>query len=425
LTWPAANGATDYIVQVSVNGGGYSGVETTSTRDRTYSGLTRGSTYRYRIFSRNGGGTSPTARESDSVFIPFPPPPRPNNVYLTKTKRDIRVTYDASSPPAGTTILNYEIEIRADGGSYGSRRTDNGGGETYTNLNPGSTYQARVRAIGQGGASDWRESGTSTISSPPSTPSSIEAERIPTTRNVFVELGTSTAASDVTISGYEFQRRESTNNGLTWGAWGSSVTTDTTNRTTTYTNLNVLSTYEFRGRALSDFNPGGFIVSAPIFIPGIPNPPQKVDATRYGTSILVIIFPPTSDNGSPLTSYTLQRRVSDGRDLIWSDWLTYERSSAQGSNETSPLATVFLDDANIDLQKTYQYRALATNAEGDSESYTESDTVYIPKVVNIYERDSRSFRDPIDYKRYDATMGGWIGLNIAKKFVGGQWVELD
>jgi hypothetical protein len=282
-----------------------------------------------------------------------------------------------------------------------------------------------VRAIGQGGASGWRESNTVTISSPPSIPSSIEAERIPTTRNVFVELGTSTAASDVTISGYEFQRRESTNNGLTWGAWGSSVTTDTTNRTTTYTNLNVLYTYEFRGRALSDFNPGGFVVSAPIFIPGIPNPPQKVDATRYGTSILVIIFPPTSDNGSPLTGYTLQRRVSDGRDLIWSDWLTYERSSAQGSNETSPLATVFLDDANIDLQKTYQYRALATNAEGDSESYTESDTVYIPKVVNIYERDPRSFRDPIDYKRYDATMGGWVGLNIAQKFTNGEWVDLD
>jgi hypothetical protein len=412
VTWPSSSGATGYDVDRSQNGGGYSRVSSnTSSRDITYGSLDRGSTYRFRVFARNAGGSSPTARESDSVLVPFPPPSTPPSATATKTKRDVRITFSASTPPSGTTILNYEIEIRENGGSYGSRRTDNGGGETYTNLNPGSTYQGRVRAIGEGGASGWRETNTVAISPPPSIPASITLTR--SFRNVFVELGQSTAASDVTISGYEIQRRESFNGGATWGAWGDTRATNTTVRNTTYSGLTATTTQQFRGRATSDFEAGDWRTSDPFFIPGIPDPPSQVLALQQGASIQVIPVAPLSDGGSPILTYTIEKRISDDLGQSWTEW--GNQVIVPGNNP------VYLYEG-LELQKTYQFRALATNGEGNSESFTESNTVYLPVIVRIFE--GGQFRLPADYKRYDEEIGAWIGLSTYKRFFDNQWVDL-
>lgn len=413
VTFPASNGASGYNIDRSENGGGYSRItNNTSSRDINYGGLNRGSTYQFRVFAINSGGSSPTARESNSVQVPFPPPSTPPSATATKTKRDVRITFGASSAPSGTSILNYEIEIRADGGSYGSRRTDNGSGETYSNLNPGSTYQGRVRAIGQGGASDWRESNTVTISPPPTVPSNILRTR--SGRDVFVELGTSTAASDVTISGYTIQRRESFNNGATWGAWGDQRSFTTTDRTTTYTNLVAETTQQFRGRAESDFNSSDWRTSETLFIPGIPDPPSQVFAFREGAAVFVVIAAPVSDGGAPVLTYTIEKRISDDSEQTWSEWAV---------PVTIPFAQPSYLYDDLELQKTYQFRALATNSEGNSESFTESEPVYLPAIMRIY--DGNEFRLPGNYKRYSEEVGDWVGLRISRRYFNGQWVELE
>jgi hypothetical protein len=415
VTWPAANGATSYNVDRSENGGGYVRVSSgTTSRDITYGSLNRGSSYVFRVFSLNDGGSSPTARDSNSVQIPFPPPSAPSSASISKNKRDVTISLGTASTPSGTTISSYEIEIRASGGSYGSRRSvsPSSRATTYTGLTPGVTYQGRGRAINEGGAGDWRETGTVTISSPPSIPASISATR--SFRNVFVDLGISTAANDVTISGYEIQRRESTNAGATWGAWGSSVITSTTDRTTTYTNLNALSTYQFRGRALSDFNPGEFRTSDAIFIPGFPDPPQQVLALQEGASVRVILTTPISDGGTPILTYRIEKRVSQDFGVTWSNW---EDPVVIPGNEP-----VYLYES-LTLQRTYQFRALSTNSEGDSESFTESNSVYLPAIVKI--RDEGVFRLPSDYKRYDEDIGAWIGLSTYKRYFNGEWFDLE
>jgi hypothetical protein len=415
VTWPASNGATSYDVDRRQDGGSYSRVTSgTTSRDITYT-LTQGPTYQFRVFSRNSAGQSPTARESDSVFLP-PPPPRPSSATATKTKRDVRITFPASTPPPGTTIIEYQIEIKENNGSFGNRRIDNGGGETYTNLNPGSTYQGRVRAIGEGGASDWRESNTVTISSPPTQPSFIIIERPIPTKNVNVFLGASSAASDVTISAYEIQRRESLNGGSTWGDWGETRTTNTTDRTTVYTNLNSYSTYQFRGRALSDFNPSAYRTSETILIPGIPDAPSQVLAILFGTEILLAISNPIFDGGAPILSYTVERRESLDRGVSWSPWEIFQ--------VLEPPVQSYLDSTVL-LQKTYQYRVFSTNEQGDSATITGSNSVYVPRILQVYDSGPRTFRNPLLYKRYDATVGIWFGLNISKKYIDGQWVDLD
>ena len=414
VTWPAANGATGYNVDRSENGGGYTRVSSnTALRDITYGSLTRGSTYVFRVFSLNAGGSSPTARESDSVSIPLPPPSAPSSASISKDKRDVTISLGTATAPAGTTISSYEIEIRSSGGSYGSRRTvsTSSRSTTYTGLNPGVTYQGRGRAVGTGGAGDWRETGTVTISPPPTAPSTISAIR--SFRSVAVALGTSTAASDVTISGYEIQRRDSTNGGATWGAWGNVRTTNLTDRTTTYTGLIPLSTYEFRGAAQSDFGLGAFSTSAPIFIPDFPNPPQQVLALQEGASVRVIVTAPTFDGGAPVLTYRIEKRVSDDFGSNWEDW---------GDSITIPANEPVYLYSGLELQRTYQFRALATNSEGDSEAFTESNAVYLPVIVRILE--DGQFRLPGDYKRYDEGIGTWIGLSTYKRYFNGVWTDL-
>ena len=417
VTWPAANGATGYDVDRSENGGGFTRVTSnTSSRDITYGNLNRGSTYVFRVFSRNSAGSSPTARSSNSVFIPFPPPSAPSSASISRNFRDVTISLGTASAPAGTSISSYEIEIRVAGGSYGSRRSvsTSNRSTTYTNLTPGTTYQGRGRAIGTGGAGPWRETGTVSIPPPPSAPSSVSVNRV--RRSVTVTSAQSSVQSgEVVISQYRFQRRESRNGGVTWITdWGNDLISNTTNRVVTFENLNPDSTYQFRARAESNFGPSAYTNSPTVLIPGLPDPPSQVIALQLGANAFVTVGAPAFDGGAPILTYTLQRRSSNDFGTTWSDW---------GDTILIPGSTSVYLYESLELLKTYQFRALATNEEGNSESFTESNTIYLPAIVRI--REGNEFRLPNDYKRYDESIGDWIGLSTYKRYFNGQWVDLE
>jgi len=338
-------------------------------------------------------------------------PTQPSSISTSVSGRDIRVQAGTSGSDGGASISSYTIQMSVNGGAYGSNR--NTRDTTYTNLTPGSTYRFRVYANNKNGSSSAAVSGTTTIVLPPNPPSSITPIR--ERRSVTVTLGESSVPdSSVVISGYTIQRRESLNNGVTWGAWGDSRSTDTINRVTTYENLGSTTTQQFRGRAESNFGPGEFTTSDPIFIPGIPDPPQQVLALQQGAAVQVIVTAPTSDGGAPILTYRIEKRISENFGDTWSAW---EDPVVIPGNEP-----VYLYESLV-LQKTYQFRAFATNEEGDSESPTESNSVYLPAIVRI--RDEGVFRLPSDYKRYDENIGAWIGLSTYKRYFNGQWVNLE
>lgn len=366
-------------------------------------------------------GSADTGNNSFRLTTYERAPSTPSSISTSRNVRAITVTVGASSD-AGAGISRYRIQKRQlpPGGSYSSygdditTTTSNRVG-TYTGLLPEYTYQFRARAEGPGGNSGWRESGTTVIPDAATAPASISLLR--NLRTVEVTLGTSTPleASTITINSYTIQRRESTNGGATWGAWGGTLTADA-NRKALFTGLNAESTYQFRGRANTDLGSSDYTTSESIFIPGNPDPPSDVLAMLYGTAVMVVIFAPTEDGGAPVTSYTVEIRESLDKGLTYSEW-TFDRTTAAASS------SFIKEDAVIGT--TYQYRVYASNSEGDSESPTTSEEVYIPKIVQIYDLATASFRNPFDYKRYDDTLEDWIGLSIAKKYVGGQWIDLE
>lgn len=365
-------------------------------------------------------GSADTGNNSFKLTTYERAPSTPSSISVSRNIRDITVSLGASSD-AGAGITRYRIQKRQlpPGGSYsawGDDRTTTTSDRTttYTSLLPDYTYQFRGRAEGPGGNSDWRTSGETVMPNAATAPSSISTIR--TLRSVEVTLGASTPLSnDITINSYTIQRRESTNGGSTWGAWGGVLTADV-NRKATFTGLNSESTYQFRGRANTDLGSSAYTTSGSIFIPGNPDPPSEVLAILYGTAVLVIIYAPTSDGGAPVLTYTVQKRESLDKGATWSDWTT---------DRIIPAASASFIEEDADIGTTYQYQVFASNEQGDSESATQSDEVYIPRIVRIYNSETASFRNPFDYKRYDATMDSWVGLSIAKKYSNGEWVDLD
>lgn len=364
-------------------------------------------------------GSADTGNRSFRLTTYEREPSTPSSISTTRNVRSVTVSLGASSD-SGAGIDRYRIQRRqaAPGGSYGSWGNDrttstSNRTTTYTGLLPEYSYQFRGRAEGPGGNSGYRTSGTTVIPDAATVPS-ISVER--TLRTVQVSLGTSTVLdSGITIESYTTQRRESTDGGINFGSWGNTLTADS-NRQTLYTGLNSESTYQFRGRANTNLGSSDYATSAGVFIPGLPDPPADVIAILYGTAILVIIQAPTNDGGAPVLSYTIQKRESLDNGATWSDWELYDVTEAESSS--------FLDE-EVSLQQSYQYRVFATNEEGDSEFPRDSDEVYIPRLVRIYDISTRAFRNPSDYRRYDDTLEQWVGLSIGKKYVGGQWVDLE
>jgi hypothetical protein len=276
------------------------------------------------------------------------------------------------------------------------------------NLNPRSTYRYQVRANGQGGSSGFRQSNSQTIAPAASTPTTT-AER--NRRSVTVSITEPSVIDSTTnITSYTTQRRQ--NN----GAWGDErTTTDLINRAITYTDLPSETNQQFRGRADTNRGSSDFSESQVIFVPGLPDPPSEISPLQLGANVQVILFA-GADGGAPVLTYTLEKRVSEDDGFTWSDW-------------TDEIIVPFSESVylyeDLDLERTYQFRALATNEEGNSEGYTESPTVYLPAIVKIYDSVQADFRMPNDFKRYDENMGDWIGLSIARRHFNGEWFDLN
>lgn len=72
ITAPGGNPtiSTTYNVQYSMNGGAYTGTQSSSGTSFTFSGLTRGQTYVFRAYTTNAAGQSTSYAYSASTFLP-------------------------------------------------------------------------------------------------------------------------------------------------------------------------------------------------------------------------------------------------------------------------------------------------------------------------------------------------------------------
>jgi titin len=303
-----------------------------STLTTTFTGLTNGVPYQFKIMARNTVGDGPETAWTTQI-TPAGVPTAPLNVTAYRGNGFVAVNWNAPADTNGGAIQKYLVyPTPADVDPLEVSGSANAA--TFNNLTSGTAYTFAVKARNAGGDS---------VFSLPS--SSITAARAPDApTNVVATLGNKSAsvswtppANDggSTITGYILQATPG-------GAW-----TNTSAGATNWplSGLANGSTYTIKVYAKNDVGTGeGSDASNPVTPAAVPTAPTITTAEAGNAQVTLSWTVPTSD-GAPISGYT----------IVASSGATYDVAA----NETTKVITGLTNGT------AYTFRVRAKNAAGD------------------------------------------------------------
>lgn len=372
LNWvaPANGGAVikDYAIQRKIYGqpdGSYVLVGDGVSVARTYvnTGLTNGISYVYRIAAKNAIGWSAYSAASLPVT--------PSNVPAVMAAPSVvpgngQVVLNWNAPGnGGAAITDYSIQIKRTAQPITSYATITDGlssALTYTvpGLINGVSYQFRMRALNvKGPAAAWSASSAAVIpATVPNAPTGLTVS--PGINQVTLSWTAPTSNGGLAITDYVIQKKLD-------GQDNSSFTNaaDTVKATVgaVITGLNNGSRYIFRVAAINARGTGEYsansAVVVPFNVPGQCNAPTCV----RGVGRVTLSWTAPADNGSPITDYIIQRRIST-------------QTNYTTVNDGASSATTYVNTGLVD-GTGYVYRIAAVNLRGVG-TYSYDSALVIP-----------------------------------------------
>ena len=403
LTWQAPNanggpltrysimrtgGTTAFVpVLVEHSTGTTGGGVTTFSRQLT--GLDPNTEYTYEVRAINENIAGGTAMSSPSTLTKFTLPALPDApgtpTVTGSTATSITLEWDAVVLPGGKKVAGYRIQRRvmgdmkfpvlvSDTGLTTTHEDMDGDGVEPVDmdgLEPGITYQYRVRAIDRNASGETLgvRSGiltATTLPAPPGTPTTLTATDTGTSSVTlsWTPPTTSTGDPDPTITGYEVLR--------TGGPGEVPSTSDTglipigTTTVASYTDpkpgdtaLSPNVSYNYFVRAL---NATGRSESSTFLTvttqPVAPAVPTGLRVTGSTTNSITLSWAalPLDSNGGPLTNYRLERAVGAADFTLLKDTGT---------------STTHTDMDGLSFGNTYRYRVRATNANASGSAHSD------------------------------------------------------
>lgn len=178
LTWTASLGATGYSIEQSKEGGAFIPVASVGggVVSTTISGLEPGTVYQYRIAATNSGGSSSTTTVNGVLTIPAVPTGLTSELAAGPT---IEITFDGVKGAA-----SYVIERMSIGRPWAKlveipASSDPTASVHYTDIlvNPGDTFQYRVKAVNESGESQFSSTSSNDVEVEGAipTPANVEA----------------------------------------------------------------------------------------------------------------------------------------------------------------------------------------------------------------------------------------------------------
>ena len=312
---------------VTASPGGRTAIGTTSPI--TVTGLTNGTTYKFKVTATNLIGTGPAS--ASATATPVGPPGAPTDAVAAAGTGQATVSFDAP-PTGGEPITKYTVTASPGG----LTATGTAAPITVTGLTSGTTYTFTVTAT--------NELGTG----PPSSPS-----------NAIVPLGVPGAPTDVVAAAGNDQATVSFTAPPTGGepitkytvtASPGGLTATGTASPITIAGLTNGTSYTFTVTATNQIGTGPTSPASNAVTPaGPPGAPTDVTVTKVGANGATVAFTaPTSDGGSPITSYTVTATSSNGGATV----------TATGTK--SPITVNDLSAPRF----TYTFTVTATNAAG-------------------------------------------------------------
>src|SRR5438445_1825374 len=243
LSWtaPADNGGsaiTGYKIERSADGGTTwtTLVANTGSTATSYSdtGLTRSTTYAYRVYAINSVGTNSPSNTASATTLAVAPSPPTGLTATAASSSQIDLTWTAPTDNGGSAITGYKIERSTNGGTTWTTIVSNSGSTatTYsdTGLTPGTTYTYRVSSVNSAGTSSPSNTASATtLAVAPSPPTGLTATAASSSQINLSWTAPNNGGSPIT--GYMIER--SANGGTTW----STLVANTGSTATTYSNV--------------------------------------------------------------------------------------------------------------------------------------------------------------------------------------------
>jgi titin len=367
LDWdaPASTGASaiiDYRVEVSADRGiTWMLLTTTGLTSHRHGSLAAGSTRHYRVRARNTISFGPwTSAVSATTSTGTPPgPPRALTVTAIGSSA-IELSWTAPLSPGSSAIIGYRIEASSTRTGVWSELVANTGNTSTiyqdTGLSPSTTRYYRVSAINSFGTGiPSNIEGAITELDVPDAPRQLTAQAQGTS---VIELRWRAPSSSGTarVTGYQIQ----------WSSTGTGrwrdLEDDTGNTRTTYedTGLAPNTTRHYRVRAISREGPGAWsnvddATTDDLTVPGMPTglTATAPSGERGSTQIQLTWRPPSSNGGSSITGYQIERALS-----VSGPWVIRVPST------TCTSTTCTYTDRDLSPNTTWFYRVRALNAQG-------------------------------------------------------------
>lgn len=347
ISWtaPSSDGGsaiTDYVIEYSVDGSGtwttFADGTTTAT-SATVTGLVAGNAYEFRVSAKNLIGSSLPSFASPTIETL---PTAPAITGTTPASEQVTVTWTAPTHMGSGTISQYTITAYDSNGNVAGSCNPNPGQLScvVSGLDNGSAYTFKALATTSIGDS-IQSSATSSVTPAgvPSAPSGVSA--VTSGSNMII---TFTAPSDnggAAITSYV----------VTSDPAGATCTVGANATTYVCTGLTAGTNYTYTVKAVNNRGESSAsLASTAVTAVARPSAPQNVSAViTAGTTTLsatVSFDAPATDNGSPVTSYTV--------------------TAAPGGATCTVTAPTTYCDIPVLPDRVYTFSVTATNAVGTS-----------------------------------------------------------
>ena len=340
-SWTAVTGASSYLLQEQINGGGWAAVQNSSATSWSASGRSNGS-YNYRVSACDVAGCGPWSATANTTVTLAPA----NAPSLTVPPSSATGTYTVSWSSVNYATT-YTLQEQVNGGGWSTVATSAATSWSASGKANGN-YGYQVQACNAGGCSTWSNIGATTVLLPPGSAPTMSVPSSSATGNYTVSWSGVSGATSYTL-------QEQVNG----GGWS---TVQNTGATSWNTGARSNASYSYR---VSACNVGGCgpwsatgsitVTVAPATAPSLSVPPSSATGT-YTVSWSSVNY---------ATSYTLQEQVNGG---AWASASTGATLSWTINGRTAG---------------TYGYRVQACDIYGCSGwSATSTVTVSIPIAVN-------------------------------------------
>ena len=361
LSWdaPVSDGGvaiSGYRVETSTDGETWTEIASSVTsREHADTGLTLGTTYRYRVSARNSEGISaPSDTTRVTALETVVAPGKPRNVTAASGGRHtIELSWDPPASDGGASVTGYKIEhsrrllndwidVVADTGSRDTTYVEEG-------LDAGIRYYYRVSAINAAGSVGTPTARASAITDRPSVPSAP--------LNVQAEAGTEEPRAGArwdppkddggsrSFKGYKIEVSVGTGEERNWVVLLENYLW--TSFTDPLAELGQTRTYRVRARNSVGTGPPSEEVT--IMVPALtPGPPRNLTVTLDGPKFKLAWKAPSNDGGAEISGYKIEASTDQETWVADPDTVTTLHHTLSGLNHGV----------------TYYFRVSAINSAG-------------------------------------------------------------